>query len=88
MFRLREDRSGHWMFEVGFDGGGQSEQTCLIAVNGSDDGQAMTAFRQGSSLIEEDNVDVSHALQGEPVLDQDPVAGSHPGRDGDHERYC
>ncbi len=82
-----DDGACHWVFAVGFDGGGQGEQLLAAGAVGSGDVfEFGFAFGQGAGLVEQDDVDGAHALQRHPVLDQHSGAGCLLGGDGDDQR--
>ena len=64
------------MLAVGFDCCGQGEDSGFVAVDGGHSGHGVGAFGEGAGLVEEDDIYGAHPLQGEAILDEDPVTGS------------
>ena len=77
---------GHGMFRVGLHSSRPGQHFLGVAVDSGHVAHNMTAPGQGARLVEEHDVDRAHALQGQPILDQDPVAGGQPGGDRDDQR--
>ena len=74
------------MFRVGLHSSRPGQHFPGVAVDGRHVAHDMAAPGQGAGLVEEHDVDRAHALEGQTILDQDPVAGGQPGGDGDDQR--
>ncbi len=75
------------VLRIGFDGGGQRQQRVLVQARRRDDaGQHWLAAGQRAGLVEDDDLHLARALQRQPVLDQQPIARTERGADGDHQR--
>jgi hypothetical protein len=79
------------MLAVGLDRTGQCQQLglpgdLLVLPAHGDVGDDVRPLGQGAGLVEEHRVHEAHALEREPVLDQDAGPGREGGGDGDHER--
>ncbi len=72
-----DDGSGEWVLAVGLDTAGDTEQLGLVdASGGGDADDDVFATGQGAGLVEQHGVDGPAGLEGEAVLDEDPVAGT------------
>ena len=81
-----DDRSGERVLAVELDPAGQP-QDFVVGDPGADDaGDDVAALGEGAGLVEQHGGDGPHPLEREAVLDEDPVAGRHRGRQRDHER--
>jgi hypothetical protein len=75
--RGTDDRTGEGVLRVGFDGGGQAQDVHALDPESRDDVRDRRApAREGPGLVEDDEVQIPCAFEREPVLDQQPVAGS------------
>ena len=52
----------------------RSRNTVVVTGEG-DVGDDMGALRERSGLVEEHGIDLAHALQRQPILDEDPCLG-------------
>jgi hypothetical protein len=77
------DRPGERVLALRFDRRRLGQDRVTVAAG--DAGDDVLAARQRSGLVEEHDVDETAALQAEPVLDEDAVAGSERRGDRDHE---
>ena len=74
------------MLGVGLDGCGEGEEGGFVAADRCRGGDCRAAGGECAGLIEEDDLDVAHALQGEAVLDEEAGARGEAGGERDHER--
>ena len=81
-----DDGPGERVLAVGLDAGDAQDVVLARARRGGDPGDDVGATGEGAGLVEQDGVDRAHALEGEPVLDQDARPGRHGGRQRDHQR--
>ena len=84
--RRGHDRASQGMLAVRFDRGGQAEQARLVYAVGRDADDDMLAARQRAGLVEEHDVDVSHPLKRQAILDEDALARREGSRERDHQR--
>ena len=81
-----DDRLRQGMLAVRFGRGSQGQDVVLgLACGDLDGGDGGFALGQRARLVEEDDVDVAHRLQRQPVLDQDAAAGGAFGGDRDDQ---
>jgi len=72
---------------VGFGRGGDCEHVIFCAAIRRRHGRhRVFAFGQGAGLVEQHRADGPHALQRQPILDQQTTACGAFGRDGYHQR--
>src|SRR6186997_2750763 len=70
------DRAGQWVFRVGLDRRCEPEDTVDIHRARRDVNEDWLALGQGPGLVEDHRVQCSRPLQGEAVLDEQPVLGA------------
>ena len=74
------------MLRVGLGGGGQPQDLVLAATSAHHHGgHRGPASRQCAGLVEDDEVELAGALEGQAVLHQQPILGADRRRDGDDQ---
>ncbi len=82
-----DDRTGDRVLAVGLGGGGQAHHPVRVpTLDGGTVDDGVVALGEGAGLVEEDDIDGAHPLQGEAILDEDPGPGRRRGGDRDHQR--
>jgi hypothetical protein len=84
ILRSRHDRSRQGMLAVGFDRCRQGQHVVLVTVQRGNIRHPVIAACQRAGLVEQHGVDLAHALQRQPILDQDPVLRRDRSRNRDH----
>ena len=81
--RCAHDGACEGVLRVRF-GGCRQPKHCLVCAVRGQAGDHVLALGQRAGLVEQDDVDLAHALQGEAVFDENAV-GADRGREGDDE---
>lgn len=82
-----DDGARQRVFGVRLDGTGETNELSRFHVlDRGDVGQHWLTLRERAGLVEDDHIDLACPLEGEAVLDEEPVASAERRRDGDDER--
>ena len=81
-----DDGAGQRVLGVGFDRAGKAQHLGFEDPGPPDAGHCGGALGERAGLVEQHRVDGAHALESEPILDEDPRVRRDARRDGDGER--